>query len=244
MTSIPARLLAAALLLATAARASDIHDAVKAKDAERVRSLVSANPSVLLELDDSKRTPLHWAVMSSDPSLWTLVFDPKALELADFMGATPVHLAVLNRDTAEPLEGLLARGAPADRPTRLERGTPLHWAAEQSNVRAVQILLDHGADLHAQEIAGATPLHLAAGRSGDPETVRLLLARGARVDALNRVRMTPLLNAAATGRKEVVAILLAAGADPKHRDALGRDARGLAEKGGHADLAALFSQQP
>ena len=207
-----------------------------------MRTLVSANPSLRLELDESKRTPLHWAVLSSDASLWTLVFDPKALEMHDVVGLTPVHLAVMNRDTAEPLTGLLARGAAADRPTRLEKATPLHWAAEQGNVEAIRILLDHGADLHSQQLSGATALHLAAGRSRNPEAVRLLLARGAKVDALNRLRMTPLINAAAVGQKEIVSLLLAAGADPKHRDTLGRDARSLAEKGGHADVAALFSQ--
>ena len=243
MKTLPARLFfAAALLLATAARAGDVHDAVQAEDTERVRALVSANPSLRLELDDSKRTPLHWAVLSSDASLWTLVFDPKALEMYDFVGLTPVHLAAMNRDTVEPLTGLLARGAPADRPTRVERATPLHWAAEQGNVQAMRILLDHGADLHAQQLSGATTLHLAAGRSRNPEAVRLLLARGAKVDALNHLRMTPLLNAAASGQKEIVTLLLAAGADPKHRDAAGRDARSLAERGKHADVAALFKE--
>jgi hypothetical protein len=38
--------------------------------------------------------------------------------------------------------------------------------------------------------------------------------------------------------------LLAAGADPKHRDALGRNARNLAEKGKHADVAALLPREP
>lgn len=159
MKILPARLFAAALLLAASARAGIVHDAVQAGDVERVRVLVSANPAVRLELDDSKRTPLHWAVLSSDASLWTLVFDPKALEMHDVVGLTPVHLAVMNRDTAEPLTGLLARGTAADRPTRVEKATPLHWAAEQGNVQAIRILLDHGADLHAQQLSGATALH-------------------------------------------------------------------------------------
>ena len=42
------------------------------------------------------------------------------------------------------------------------RNTPLHNAAKQGNVQAVQILLDRGAKADAVNVDGETPMHLAA----------------------------------------------------------------------------------
>ena len=39
--------------------------------------------------------------------------------------------------------------------------TPVHCAASVGNVKAVELLLDSGADVLVQDIAGTTPLHLA-----------------------------------------------------------------------------------
>jgi ankyrin repeat protein len=61
------------------------------------------------------------------------------------------------------------------------------------------------------------PLMMAAGR-GHAGLVRLLLERGAKVNACNRYRETALLEAASGGHEEVVSILLGCGADPSRSD--------------------------
>ncbi len=65
---------------------------------------------------------------------------------------------------------------------------------------------------------GFTPLHLAAFFSR-PETARLLLERGAEVDAVarNEMRVTPLHSAAAARNIETARDLLERGADPNAR---------------------------
>ncbi|MFD3537612.1 ankyrin repeat domain-containing protein [Streptomyces sp. NPDC058664] len=59
---------------------------------------------------------------------------------------------------------------------------------------------------------------LAAAAHGDTDAVRAALAAGARVDARDRHRRTPLLRAAQRDHVAVARVLLAAGADPNARD--------------------------
>ena len=56
---------------------------------------------------------------------------------------------------------------------------------------AVQVALEHGADVNAADARGDTPLHGGAWR-GSNAIVQLLVDRGARLDAVNRNGFTPL----------------------------------------------------
>lgn len=83
--------------------------------------------------------------------------------------------------------------------------TPLHLAAQRQDV--VKILLEAGADVHAQDTEGYTPLHWASAAATE-----LLLAAGAEVNARNVAGLTPLHTL--YGEDPTVAeVLLAAGAD-------------------------------
>jgi len=92
--------------------------------------------------------------------------------------------------------------------------TPLLMASEGRNSKdgsVVRLLLDHGADVNAQNQAGWTPLDEAS-YYGALEVVRLLLERGADVEAKNNDGKTALHVAAAHGHDKVIELLREHGA--------------------------------
>jgi len=119
--------------------------------------------------------------------------------------------------------------------------TPLHWPAHNGFVEIVELLLDAGAVIEADEINcyGGKPLHWASEHS--PRTVELLLRRGANVNARNIKAdsvfygMTPLIMNATQKNDcaEVTELLLRAGADSGAVDAKGKMAVDYAVERGH-----------
>lgn len=93
-------------------------------------------------------------------------------------------------------------------------------AAALGRTARVAELLDDDLELvRAWAGDGFTPLHLAA-FFRRPETARLLVERGADVDAFARneeIRVTPLHSAVAARQEETAALLLERGADPNAR---------------------------
>jgi Ankyrin repeats (many copies) len=71
--------------------------------------------------------------------------------------------------------------------------TPLHARARHWQGH-IEILLELGADVHRGENLRGTPLHSAAG-AHNVRTAQILLQHGARANAVNREKMTPLIYA-------------------------------------------------
>src|SRR5881394_954894 len=81
--------------------------------------------------------------------------------------------------------------------------TALHMAAAAFRRPVAKLLIAHGADCHAQNRLGATPLHYAADANHwDPtaqaKTIAYLLSVGADPDALDKNGVTPLHRAVRT----------------------------------------------
>ena len=76
----------------------------------------------------------------------------------------------------------------------------------------VKALLEKGADVHANDNNGWTPLHSVCQNGGHAEVVKALLEKGADVHAKNNVGKTPLHYACMNGHHDIAAMLRAKGA--------------------------------
>jgi ankyrin repeat protein len=150
-----------------------------------------------------------------------------ALTIAAFLG----HLDVVR--------ALLARGADVDRPNKFG-SRPIFTAVTNAKLRVIGALLDAGASLSVEADDGLTPV-MEAARS-TPETLRLLIERGADVNGVSSKGYTALQCAALNDAHgpENLRLLLHAGADPSTRNTKGQTARDLALERGRGANAAIL----
>jgi hypothetical protein len=154
-------------------------------------------------------TPLHAAAAAYRKEMAHLLIEMGAeIAAQNRRGAQPLHYAadggpgVRAGVQAEVIALLIEKGA---RPNALDKSgvAPLHRAVRQRSAMAVDSLLRNGADVRLKNKNESTPLHLAVQNtgksgSGSPE--------------------------AKAAQKEIIELLLKAGASPDDRDANGKTA--------------------
>jgi len=118
--------------------------------------------------------------------------------------------------------------------------TPIAVAAFMGNYKLVKQLLDVGADPNLQGV-NRTPLETSAS-SGQLAVMRLLMARGARIDLMGREGMTPLMSAAQRGEIGAMVYLMDKGADPNLATPSGDTALSLA-RDAEADGCVLMLEE-
>jgi ankyrin repeat protein len=169
-------------------------------------------------------TALMWSV--SDPARVRLLLDHGAqVNTVARSGRTALIVAAFTNPSAEVVRLLLAKGAKVD-VMDARHVTPLNAGTFGNDTATVRVLLDAGADLETPDtFIGLTPLMNAAGNR-NLEAVKLLVAKGAKVNAVSKTEglpkiqtgtvefggWTPLLMASAFGPPEAVNVLLNAGA--------------------------------
>lgn len=158
------------------------------------------------------------AIRSNDlTKLSQLVQSRDAANVCNGLKATPLHYAAIY-GSVEALQFLLEKGADPNAANQ-SGATPLILAAW--NFERARLLVERGAVVNAATNRGITPLLVAAAASGNVNTVRYLLDKGADLRAHNADGEDALTRAAFSGDVETLKLLLDRGADPKRADAFG-----------------------
>jgi RNA polymerase sigma factor (sigma-70 family) len=216
----------------------DLLKAARAGDADRVKTLLEADPRLLVARDPMGNTALIMAINSGHDALAELLFDaglePGFHEAVAIGDLTRVQDA-LARDR-DLLNAYSAEGFPA-----------IGLAAHFGHVEVMRWLIEQGADIDrvAAHRLAVTPLHAALfGRQID--AARLLIESGADVtparggSGWKRAGWTALHYAAGMGFGTLVLPLLDRHADPACLDEEGKTPLDVAIEANHHDIADIL----
>ena len=173
--------------------------------------LIKATGGQLLHISNASGTlPLHYAIQNYDvcKALIENGADPQA---RDSTGRSPLHDSSLTNTST--IELLIRAGANVNALTR-DGDTPLHFAQDK---KAVLRLLDLGANIDAVNFRGETPL-LRSARLVNIS--KLLLARGAKVDAVSKGHQDTILHKACLSKNVYLFHELLSGEAKEMREAM------------------------
>jgi ankyrin repeat protein len=141
------------------------------------------------------------------------------------------------------LRQLIAQDAMSARAISPDGWTPLHLAAAFAGAEPVTLLLEHGAHIHqfSHNPMRNQPLHACIALNSSLDVVRALLEAGADVNATQHGGYTPLLQAAAAGKKDLVRLLLEYGARLDCVCDRGKSAADYARERGHTEVAEILA---
>ncbi|HMU41057.1 MAG TPA: ankyrin repeat domain-containing protein [Pseudomonadota bacterium] len=174
-----------------------LHAAAKYGHAGTLRLLISLGAAVSTPAPLDGFTPLHVAVMERKiECIQVLLSAHAALEARDHNGQTPLSWGPF---AYRPQEQHLYEKLGAPHGTRY---------VDPGEAKGIQMLVEAGANLHAKDDAGDTPLHQAV-RLGSRRGVEALLALGAKDNVKNKAGETPVGLAKKRKDKDILALFSA-----------------------------------
>jgi ankyrin repeat protein len=209
-------------------------DLIRKGKTTEIAEAVEAQPFLARSRDTQGISALMLAVYTQQPVIRDFLLTH--LDELDVFEAAAVG-------NCERLHSLIAADAMIARAISPDGWTPLHLAAAFAGPETVVLLLEHGAHVHqpAHNPLRNQALHACVALNNSIDTARALLAAGANVNATQHGGYTPLLQAAAAGKKEVVILLLEHGARRDQRCDQGKSAADYARERGHMELVELLT---
>jgi ankyrin repeat protein len=213
-------------------------DAIKAGEYERVKAMVSAEPTLIDARSRSGDSAILTAVYHRQKEIVNLLV-ARGASLSLFEASAAGELERVERLLNDSAEGVA--GAAGVNDYSADGWTPLHLAAFFGHARVAELLIAHDADVLARSRGanGNTPLHAAL--AGNHKFVAaLLIGHGADVNAPDAQGWRPLHLAAANNNLDAIKGLIAQGADVLAANGEGKTALTLATEKNFREAAALL----
>jgi uncharacterized protein len=199
-----------------------------------VAAATEEDPSLIACRDAQGVSAFLWSIYSSQPVIRDF--------LLTHLDALDIFEACASGDCSR-MESLLRQDPMLVHESSPDGWGPLHLAAAFGGPEATALLLAHGAHVHrfSRNPLHNQALHACMALSQNCETVRLLIEQGADVNMAQAGGYTPLHQAAANGRADLVGILLEAGANQELRCHQGKTPMDYARERKHDGVVQLLS---
>ncbi len=206
--------------------------AIAGGDLERVKAMLTADPSLVDARDDRGQSAVLTAVYHRQRDIANLIVGRGAsLDLFDAAAAGEIERA----------ERLVAESPASINAFSADGWTPLHLAAFFGRGKVAELLIEHGADVGARSRNANANLPLHAALAGNQSfTAGLLIGGGADVNAADAQGWRPLHIATASNNLDAMHTLIAQGADLAAANGAGATPLALAEEKNLKEAAAML----
>ena len=164
--------------------------------------------TILITVDSSDVTLLHWAALNNRAELASLLIDRGVAvdSVGGETGGSSLHWAAHSGSLAA-MSVLVSRQARLDLPDS-DGCLPIHVAAALGHNTCIVYLIAKGQQVDTVDCQGRTPLMLALARSDSPDTAALLVKLGANIASVDNNHNNPLHWAVSSGKARRVANLV------------------------------------
>ena len=192
---------------------SPLHQSVLGLVDRSIESILNEDSNQINSTDSYGRTALSWATWRGDHRAMEVLLSYKPdCNTVDKNGTTPLEYA--SQRSAQCLQLLLEQDTDVNIRHRRTKATPLHLAVlnlrrNYEGIKRVEMLVEAGIDVNAQNIYGETALHLGAHPQGRyVKSARYLIRHGANPEIYDKRGNNILSNAVNRNYHALIDLLL------------------------------------